>query len=996
MPFKVKCASWSLHAAWNIQSDSSNIVTSKISKDVRDVLLAKCNRSLTDFKSSPKFCEECVEKVLMETPNLTTKEPEDEIKKEDRGSKRKLEQENHLSPETIIEALHCLLQKERAEIAFELGRMESVSVRRDHAQLAEEKDLHHIDLKEYISKRNPVVVSFMNGLSGNAHTIQSQTVPESDKCLYSLCKTVESVMHYANPNLLLPLHLRESILLYTTVGSKLALQIVSLGSGHASYKCVRNYVENVSTTVERCVSSDILAVFDNNQIFQRRWQVKLDNKFVCNVVTILVFFQLHEGGSMVEANAHFCSTEWSFKRLTELQAEKLKTIDKHPTYKLVHNKHLSSFISASLTNVVNKQQWDADEQHWIDDIDKKIQIQRDKDMFKKCDSCGTEKINKNKRKCVCGHSLKKSSGEEIQQTMRHSACKPTLKSEEVISSSYNEETQMHVISSKKIDSTRSTCKSTKEKVQVNVQLPVHVNPCSYEAVKKVLLDIGKKADVNQYNPAGSRKWLPVACDGLPFGLCSKVVACTYRCTICDPNRAEFDNLVHGFKEYEQHIHEQHAKHQFSSQELKMHLEFKWVILIPGPGHIEMNLVKSFVELCWDIFYQEMVKIFGFTTDNALIGAKRVSDHHKAWTLLTIARQALTAELILPYVRAMLGQDVEMSAAHFFKYVMDTCNPNYFFIADITFEILDGIFLYRIGVREGNKDKMEAGRAKSAKLWFGRSHPLYRELDTLDMINREKMPPELYEFVSHCLSLTTGDSANSGEGPDFRLEEVNKQIQHLLPNVPKSKDWDQACSNHDNLVALRDCMFSSAGAQDPKEKVCGKKIELSSEIEAFRMLLRSSEYLLHPHKECKHTSIKGNIELDQELHLFCSKARELRSNYVHKFISHESTRYESKFARFNFKAAPIFVTNDERDNYFAIDNQTIEEIKQRIQKEIHKVEDMSMQNVFEAIFQEDILKMKGSKAKKADFIALYDEITEYLEKEHINNCMESPSEDQINL
>jgi hypothetical protein len=977
-----------LHSAWKVEEPRS--LTSKVHAEIRDILLSKCNKSVTDFKSDPKFCMGCIQKVVMENPHLDAK---DEQECKDRGTKRKL-QEQQLSARVIINTLPFLLQEERVEIAFEMGKIESAAVKRDHIQLNEEKMMHDIDLKEYISMRNPVVVSFINGLSGHdVHALQRNPLLEPEKgMMYSLCKTVESIMHYVDPNLLLPIHLRESILLYTTVGSRLALQIVSLGSGHASYQSVKNYVEKMSTAPQTSLSGDILAVFDNNQIFQRRWQVKIDNKFVCNVVTIVVFFQLQQEGAtcMIQADAHFCTSEWHYKDLTDCQKEKLKFIDKDPNYKLVHNKQLSIFVSDSMTKIVKDQQWDAKGKHWIDDIDKKIQLQKEKDTFKKCQSCGTDKIDKAKRKCVCGQLLKKSAGDDTPHVLPENASKPKCTTEQIIRLSFDEQTGEHRIFSNTEGSIAV------EKVQINVQQPVHVNPCSYEAVKKVLLDIGKKADVIQYNPNGCRQWLPIVCDGLPFGLGSKIIDCTYRCAICDPDCVEYDSLMHGFDEYEKHMCHHHPQHQFSREELRKDTEFKWVILLPGPGHVEMNLVKSFIELTWDIFYQEMVKIYGFTTDNALNGAKRVSDHHKAWTLLTIAREALTAELLLPYVRTMLGQDIDMSPAHFFKYIMDSKNPNYFFMADLIFELLDGIFLYRTGVREGDKDKMEAGRAKAGKLWFGRSHPMYRDLDTWDMVKREKMPPSLYKFVSQCLSIKTGPSPKSGEGPDFRLEEVNKQIQHILPNVPKPKDWDIACINHDKLVTLRDNVFSSAGVHDPKEKVQGSKNELSKEIEAFRILLRSSQYLLHPLNQCQHTSIHGNIEMDSELHLFCSQARTLRSKYVEEYIVYEGMRYAVKFAKFNCKMAPIFVTKKEREIYFAIENQSIDNIKEKIVAIIDQVEDNSMKIVFKAVFQDDILNMKGGKAKKADFIALYEEILGYLENEQRNSCMEMPSDDSTRM
>ena len=36
------------------------------------------------------------------------------------------------------------------------------------------------------------------------------------------------------------------------------------------------------------------------------------------------------------------------------------------------------------------------------------------------------------------------------------------------------------------------------------------------------------------------------------------------------------------------------------------LEFDWVLLIPGPGPVEMNLLMIIVEFTWDIFWRQIV------------------------------------------------------------------------------------------------------------------------------------------------------------------------------------------------------------------------------------------------------------------------------------------------------------------------------------------------------------------------------------------------------
>ena len=44
-------------------------------------------------------------------------------------------------------------------------------------------------------------------------------------------------------------------------------------------------------------------------------------------------------------------------------------------------------------------------------------------------------------------------------------------------------------------------------------------------------------------------------------------------------------------------------------------------LIPGPGHMEMKIVKSYVALIWDIFWKSLVQLLNFKSENALKAAK---------------------------------------------------------------------------------------------------------------------------------------------------------------------------------------------------------------------------------------------------------------------------------------------------------------------------------------------------------------------------------------
>ncbi|ELT87430.1 hypothetical protein CAPTEDRAFT_189999 [Capitella teleta] len=204
------------------------------------------------------------------------------------------------------------------------------------------------------------------------------------------------------------------------------------------------------------------------------------------------------------------------------------------------------------------------------------------------------------------------------------------------------------------------------------------------------------------------------------------------------------------------------------------LEFDWVWLQPGPGHIEMNMLRSFVKMMWEPFWGEVVEIFNFKSENAKRAARNVTDHHKGMAMASIIRDAMAMELVIPYVRKELeGGHPEISVAGYMNYVMkvvksETCA----FIADAVFEFLDAIFAYRSGVRCGHTDLMDAGMHLFAPIWSSRAHPHYRVLDAYDSLFRSCMPPAVRDHIDVTRSISLTGSRYSGEGADFKMEEVN--------------------------------------------------------------------------------------------------------------------------------------------------------------------------------------------------------------------------------
>ena len=421
--------------------------------------------------------------------------------------------------------------------------------------------------------------------------------------------------------------------------------------------------------------------------------------------------------------------------------------------------------------------------------------------------------------------------------------------------------------------------------------PIFVNPCSIEALATVFREIGKQAGIKQYG--GAREWLTIVCDGLPYVLGSRIIARLHKCSACKITLKSVEDCV------------QHQCIVGDEESREFIQEFDWILLQPGPGHVEMNMLKGYVSLMWNVYWQDLVELFNFRSENAKKSAFQVNDHHKGMTLARIAHEALAKELVLPYIRET--QDTQnLTVAGFMKFVMTKVkNVNYAFMIDAVFELLHSIFLFRDGVRSGDTQKMEAGRAVFSKVWSARHHPMYRELDMKDTIMFRSMPANLKEHVCTTMSVNITGVPNSGEGADFKLEAVNKSVQHWVPSVPSDEDWRTACANLQKLNDLRGRVLSELGVQDPKKQTTRHTNSLKDQVRAFRAIVREKEYVKDPSKECKHISFRGE-ELDEGLVNFCTSAREKRAKLYDAYKAHIEDELSTRTSVF-FKEEPINCT-----------------------------------------------------------------------------------------
>ena len=854
-----------------------------------------------------------------------------------------------------------LPQDLRRQLAFSLGKVDSHHSRVSAGHLTKQRSLNQLmelDPSEYLNSDNPpLIYDFLTGLSTKStksHSVSS----------YELSKAAETCLALTSHVKIMPFHFREQVLLYSLTRSRLALSLLGSGSPSGSYQTVKAWLrsEDAARRAEGSVDGGVMAVFDNNQVLQRRWQITTNNTVKSSTITMVAFLEITMVNLMYQPE--FSPGQWMWSCFPP-DGEAMLMCREAIARRFLYNIHLHPWLADVIEEVVYDQCLDANGV-FSDSVDVKVSERKHNDLYKTCPNCGDNYMPKRNRLC-----------RSCNTTISAARFKAAQKTREEVTTSRDkplQEFRVHIEAAEG-GGYQVTCEETTEVVEpqsphaylgnhhqeqptkIRMGEPIFLNPCSFDALAVILRDIGRQSGVRRYG--GTREWLPVMCDGLPYTLCHQLIERFMHCTACHQHCDGADDVT------------RHLAHQHDGDEtIVFEKEFAWVLLQPGPGHIEMNMLKGFVKLMWSVYWEDMVEVFNFRSENAKKSAFSVSDHHKGFTLARIARESVARELVTPYVRHELcksDNECDLSVPGFFKYCLTHVeNPNYVFLFNTHFEVLDALFAYRAGLRSGHAHLVEAARGSFAKLWSGLHHPMYRQLDTYDAVMSLCMPQALRQQMRTTCSFNTSGIPFTGEGGDFKLEELNKAVQHWVPSVPTD-----ACSNYSHLTKLREQTFGQMGVQDPKSKRSRTPSDITKQVMAFRAVLREREYLSDPESKVPHASLSGKL-LDVELVDFCASATKKQQKFIHVFL--ENRENLTKKQTIPFDEPPIFVTPDERAAYEHITNKTVAEIHTEIDRHIANIHEIEMQAEFVANYEQ----LRAKKAKKPEFADFHDLVKEFVE------------------
>ena len=479
---------------------------------------------------------------------------------------------------------------------------------------------------------------------------------------------------------------------------------------------------------------------------------------------------------------------------------------------------------------------------------------------------------------------------------------------------------------------------------------IGVNPNAIVTIKQVLIDLLDQAGIGE-----NREWGIVGFDGVPYMISWNIIATFAICSGCKHECLK--------SEFSDHLQEHEGESPMPFNRLER------ILLVPGAGHMEKNLLLAIFKMCKDIFMKDLAVKLGFRSQNAIAFIINCGDHHLSYQILTICFEAIALELIRVYIQNCDGKP---TANGFVTWRNDHVqNANFNFMYDLAFNILLGVKLYRAGIRRNNSDYALAGRQKVVPIFFLGKHQIYKPLVHNDMKIRVTAPDDVESYLKSNESFSRSGDSSKGEGGDYVTEVENKHLKgHLPPGVPTLKRWVQASRNHANLQSIRKQLFERLGIKDPAENK-SSVFKFDLEVLMFRSMLRESKIFENPYSPLPLRSLSGEF-LHPDLVNMYFKAT---SNYE-KYVRDQEAELEI-----------MCITYEDEKLLNDMNTWRVDKIRETIRNAIQSCTDQDVKQKYS-----EMLKLQKL---KSDLINFHFQLQEELEREralgNVNECVDSEDE-----
>lgn len=588
MPFKEFCHN-KLHTDWlnkskeNYSGNPNSLIRRPLAT-VKRHFAEISNVDVSTLKKA-KFCEFCVNELSSyctrgnEHDYCDSERPSSRRGNENEYSKEPMERAHNkvdqtdnlnLFKEQLFESdlLQQLNEADRSRLAYKLGSFEAKAVQLNGIEnlYKDMSFMQQFKLDEYLTKFNPVLFAIIDGFTSKS------SVKNKD---YLVAKTLEMIYCVIFVNIVLPVCFLQNLLLYVASGSRNAVNLTGKGGPHGSYPTVREWISNQTSKPLQFPDGDCVVIFDNNQVIGRSWNIKVNHKTKSSVVTTICQLQ-YDGYHNIQRQPQLKPYLWL--RNIDFIRDNVRIIPQNLLD--VHYRMLYFTVAERLKKIISEQRQGTD-CNISDDIDDTVAMQKESEEVKVCAKCGHNNP-KTKRVCLnCKTNLKQA---QLSATQADVYGTFTYAENKGTASNYHNEVRLDIA---RTDENVYRIQSFQEKAPelihglrsehrsqpptLSISDPAFMNPNSIESVKLILRQIGLNAGIRQYGK-GNREWLFVVCDGLPFGLCNKVIERTLRCGLCKCSDVSYTSET----EFQAHHNSIHT----GKDEIKVK-EFDWVILRPG-------------------------------------------------------------------------------------------------------------------------------------------------------------------------------------------------------------------------------------------------------------------------------------------------------------------------------------------------------------------------------------------------------------------------------
>ena len=262
--------------------------------------------------------------------------------------------------------------------------------------------------------------------------------------------------------------------------------------------------------------------------------------------------------------------------------------------------------------------------------------------------------------------------------------------------------------------------------------PILLNPNSYQNIDNILQSFKSILQIGE-----EREWALLGCDGSPYCLCSRII---------ERSPSGYD----------------------------------WVSIVSGLGHLNMNQLKTFFKIIYEICLEPLGKeVLHFQSSKAYKYFVDCKDNHKAWQSFEILLLGVIVELLELYRNSTCETPTTLG---FLNFVSETENATLSLISKIFLNFGLAIYIQRIGDRNNDFTVSNADRYNYFDLFYAFNHPIYREDEYRELKNKVLYPEQVKNILNENITFSATDITGKCQGGNFILEGKIKKQKNIAPKA----------------------------------------------------------------------------------------------------------------------------------------------------------------------------------------------------------------------